>query len=123
MASGSAMRQDSLLVSLGGDGASILLPLAHIGFRVKKQIKRQPMAGELAPEGPVQTQVRDGRSSGRSSIQGGILVIASPGRHPGRVVARKSVKARKGGRCWAIGKNKYSFKLEVNKQLKENNVF
>ena len=117
------MQQDSLLVSLDGDCTSVLLALAHFGFGVKKQIKRQQMAGELAPEGPVQTQVRDGRSSGRSSIQGGILVIASPGRHPGRVVARKSVKARKGGRCWAIGKKKYSFKLEVNKQLKENNAF
>ena len=76
------MQQDSLLVSLGGDGASILLPLAHLGFGVKKQIKREPMAGELAPEGPVQTQVRDGRMGERSSIQEGILVIASPGRHP-----------------------------------------
>ena len=82
MAAGSAMQQDSLLVSLGGDGASILLPLAHLGFGVKKQIKREPMAGELAPEGPVQTHVRDGRSGERSSIQGGILVMASPGRHP-----------------------------------------
>ena len=76
------MQQDSLLVSLAGVGTSVLPPLAHFGFGVKKQIKRQPMAGELAPEGPVQTQVRDGRSSGRSSIQGGILVMASPGRHP-----------------------------------------
>jgi hypothetical protein len=40
------------------------------------------MAGELAPEGPVQTHVRDGSIGGRSSIQWGILVIASPGRHP-----------------------------------------
>ena len=84
MASGSAMQQDSLLVSLGGDGASILLPLAHLGFGVKKQIKREPMAGELAPEGPVQTHVRDGRSCGGSIIHGGILATASPGRrrHP-----------------------------------------
>ena len=71
MASGSAMQQDSLLVSLAGVGTSVLPPLAHFGFGVKKQIKRQPMAGELAPEGPARTQVRDGRSSGRSIIQGG----------------------------------------------------
>ena len=51
MASGSAMQQDSLLVSLGGDGTSVLPPLAHLGFGVKKQIKQQPMAGELTPEG------------------------------------------------------------------------
>ena len=51
MASGSAMQQDSLLVSLAGVGTSVLPPLAHFGFGVKKQIKRQPMAGELAPEG------------------------------------------------------------------------
>jgi hypothetical protein len=70
MASGSAMQQDSLLVSLDGDGTSVLPPLAHFGFGVKKQIKRQPMAGELAPEGPARTQVRDGRSSGRSIIHG-----------------------------------------------------
>ena len=82
MASGSAMQQDSLLVSLGGDGTSILLPLAHFDFGVKKQIKQQPMAGELAPEGPAQTHIRDGKIGERSSIQEGILVIASPGRHP-----------------------------------------
>jgi hypothetical protein len=64
------MQQDSLLLSLGGDGTSVLPPLAHFGFGVKKQIKRQPMAGELAPEGPVQTHVRDGRIGERSSIQG-----------------------------------------------------
>jgi hypothetical protein len=51
MASGSAMQQDSLLVSLGGDGTSVLPSLAHLGFGVKKQIKQQPMAGELTPEG------------------------------------------------------------------------
>ena len=51
MASGSAMQQDSLLVSLSGDGTSVLPPLAHLGFGVKKQIKQQPMAGELTPEG------------------------------------------------------------------------
>ncbi len=45
------MQEDSLLVSLGGDGTSELLPLAHFDFGVKKQVKRQPMAGELAPEG------------------------------------------------------------------------
>jgi hypothetical protein len=65
------MQQDSLLVSLAGVGTSVLPPLAHFGFGVKKQIKQQPMAVELAPEGPVQTQVRDGRSSGGSIIQGG----------------------------------------------------
>ena len=51
MASGSAMQQDSLLVCLGGDGASELLPLAYFAFGIKKQIKRKPMAGVLAPEG------------------------------------------------------------------------
>jgi hypothetical protein len=40
MASGSAMQQDSLLVSLAGVGTSVLPPLAHLGFGVKKQIKR-----------------------------------------------------------------------------------
>jgi hypothetical protein len=104
MASGSIMQQDSLLVSLAGDGTSVLLALAHFGFGVKKQIKRQPMAGELAPEGPARTQVRDGRSSGRSIIQGGFwswhlqVVILDELSH------WESVKARKGGRCWAIGK-------------------
>lgn len=52
MASGSAMQQDSPLVSLGGDGASVLLPLAYFAFGIKKQIKGKPMAGVLAPEGP-----------------------------------------------------------------------
>jgi hypothetical protein len=51
MASGSALQQDSLLGSLGGDGASVLLPLAYFAFRIKKQIKRKPMSGILAPEG------------------------------------------------------------------------
>jgi hypothetical protein len=91
MASGSAMQQDSLLVSVGGDGTSVLLLLAYFAFGEKNQIKQQPMAGELAPEGPERTHVRDGRISERSSIQGGILVMASPGRHPGLVVARESV--------------------------------
>ena len=45
------MQQDSLLVGLAGDGASILLPLAYFAFGVKKQIKRKPMAGVLAPQG------------------------------------------------------------------------
>ena len=45
------MQQDSLLVSLGGDSASVLLPLAYFAFGIKKQIKRKPMAGVLAPEG------------------------------------------------------------------------
>jgi hypothetical protein len=45
------MQQDSLLISLGGDGASVLLPLAYFAFRIKKQIKRKPMSGILAPEG------------------------------------------------------------------------
>jgi hypothetical protein len=45
------MQQDSLLVSLDGDGTSVLLALAHFGFGVKRQIKQQPMAGELAREG------------------------------------------------------------------------
>jgi hypothetical protein len=51
MASGSAMQQDSLLVSLAGNGASILLPLAYFAFAIKKQIKRKPMAGVFAPQG------------------------------------------------------------------------
>jgi hypothetical protein len=51
MASGSAMQQDSLLVSLGGDGTSELLLLAYFAFGVKNQAKQQLMAGELAPEG------------------------------------------------------------------------
>ena len=78
------MQQDSLLVSLGGDGTSVLPPLAHLGFGVKKQIKQQPMAGELAPEGPARTHIRAGRSCGGSIIHGGILATASPGRrrHP-----------------------------------------
>ena len=45
------MQQDSLLVSLAGNGASVLLPLAYFAFGIKKQIKRKPMAGVLAPEG------------------------------------------------------------------------
>jgi hypothetical protein len=51
MASGSAMQQDSLLVGLAGDGASVLLPLAYFAFGIKEQIKGKPMAGVLAPEG------------------------------------------------------------------------
>jgi len=45
------MQQDSLLVGLGGDGASVLLPLAYFAFGIKKQIKRKPMAGVFAPKG------------------------------------------------------------------------
>ena len=48
------MQQDSLLVSLGGDGTSVVLPLAYFAFGLKKQIKRKPMAGVLAPEGSQQ---------------------------------------------------------------------
>ena len=51
MTTGSAIQQDSLLVSLGSDGASLLLPLVYFAFGMKKQIKRKPMAGVLAPEG------------------------------------------------------------------------
>lgn len=50
MASGSAVEHDPFLVSLSGDGASVLLPLAYFAFGIKKQIKRKPMAGVLAPE-------------------------------------------------------------------------
>ena len=45
------MQQDSLLVGLDGDGASVLLPLAYFAFGIKKQIKRKPMAGVFAPQG------------------------------------------------------------------------
>ena len=45
------MQQDSLLVGLGGNGASLLLPLAYFAFGIKKQIKRKPMSGILAPQG------------------------------------------------------------------------
>jgi hypothetical protein len=51
MASGSAMQQNSVLVSLAYDGASVLLPLAYFAFGVKKQIKRKPMAGVFAAQG------------------------------------------------------------------------
>ncbi len=50
MAIGSARQQDSFRVSPGGDASSVLLPLTHLAFRVKKQIKRKLMAGLLAPE-------------------------------------------------------------------------
>ena len=45
------MQQDSLLVSLAGDGASVLLPLAYFAFGKKKTIKRKPRAGLCSPHG------------------------------------------------------------------------
>ncbi len=45
------MQQDSLLVGLAGNGASVLLPLAYFAFGKKKTIKRKPMAGVFAPQG------------------------------------------------------------------------
>ena len=45
------MKQESFLVSLAGNGASVLLPLAYFAFGRKKQIKRKPMAGVFAPQG------------------------------------------------------------------------
>jgi hypothetical protein len=45
------MQQDPLLVSLGCDSTSVLLPLTHFAFGVERQIKRESMAGILAPEG------------------------------------------------------------------------
>jgi hypothetical protein len=51
MASRSAMQQDSILISLGGNSAPVLLPLVYFAFGIKEQIQRKPMAGELAPEG------------------------------------------------------------------------
>jgi hypothetical protein len=47
------------------------MPILRLfAFGEKNQVKQQPMAGELAPEGPARTQVRAGRSSGRSIIHG-----------------------------------------------------
>jgi hypothetical protein len=45
-----AIQQNSFLISQGCNGTSELLALTHFSFGVKKQIKRQLMAGILAPK-------------------------------------------------------------------------
>ena len=68
MASGSAMQQYSLLVSLAGNGASVLLPLSYFALAIKKQIKRKPMAGVFAPQG---SQHAHAHAAGQQMIRHG----------------------------------------------------
>jgi hypothetical protein len=58
MGSGSAKYHDSLLITMGGDGASILMTIDYFAFGIKKQIKKKP--GDLSIDGRSLTaNVRD----------------------------------------------------------------